>query len=313
MRQRLLLVVLALALAAAGSIIAGPYLFSGGRQQDPLRIARRPSPAEVAAALARKQAAIWIHHWVAANADVACDPLMCQTLAAHGTTWERISELSTSATDPIGADVVVATLTIRNQFGNRLASVYAPGVLASFGTGAAEVDVRVVGDGTAYLKALRLDVAARKTAGAALLQNPGISATATAARELAAGEVDSRLLTNLAALADWGCPVTVLSFGGRGPRSTAGMPLLSADITPSVGRPGVRLTASRSHAEIVKEVNRIERFLNTQITPLRPASFAPLTGSDGQAVIQVDFSAPAQFGIFNGIPVETNSSSVPER
>jgi hypothetical protein len=313
MRQRMLLIALALALATAGSIIVGPQLFSGSKQQDPLRIARRPNQGQIAAALARTEAAIWIHRWVAANADVACDPLMCQTLAAHGTMWERILDLSTSATDPIGADVVVATLTIRTQFGSRLATVYAPAVLASFGKGDAEVDVRVVGNGTSYLKALRADLSARKLAGTALLHNPGVSATGTAARELADGEVDSRLLTNLAALAHWGCPVTVLSFGGRGPRATAGMPLLSADITPLVGRPGVRLTASRSHAEILGEVNRIVRFFNTQITPLRPASFAPVAGPGGQIVVQVDFSAPAQFGIFDGIPVETNSSSVPER
>ena len=123
------------------------------------------------------------------------------------------------------------------QLGRRLARVYAPAVLASFGTGDAEVDVRVVGDGTNYLKALRSDVVARKMAGAALLHNPEVSAMGTAARELATGQVDSRLLTTLVALAHWGCPLSVLSFGGRGPRSTAGMPLLSADVHAAYGRP----------------------------------------------------------------------------
>jgi hypothetical protein len=315
MRQRLLLITLVLAMAAACSVVEGPRLFgsgSSGDQQIRRQAQVEPSPAEQAAAAARNQAAVWIRQWVAANADVACDPVMCDALAAHGVAAARLLDLSTSATDPLGADVVVATLAIRNQFRGRLARVYAPAVLARFGTGDAEVDIRVVGEGKFYLRALRSDVAARKLAGAALLHNPGISATGVAARELAAGEVDSRLLTSLAALAHWGCPVSVLSFGGRGPGSTSGIPLLSAEITPLVSRPGVRLTAGRSHSEIASEIERIERFLNAQITPLRPASFAPSRGAGGQLVVQVDFTAPVQFGVFDGTPVETNSISAPE-
>ncbi len=306
MRQRLLLIALALAVATIGSVIEGPRVLSAtSDRHDRRQAAVEPTPGQRAAASARVKAAIWIHRWVAANADVACDPVMCRTLDAHGVTYERQLDLSTSATDPLGADVVVATLVIRNKFGRRLASVYAPAVLASFGTGDAEVDVRMVGDGTAYLKALRSDVATRKRAGVALLHNHRIEATGTAARELAAGGVDSRLLTNLAALADWGCPVSVLSFGGRGPRSTAGMPLLSADIAPQAGR--------GSPVEIAREMSRIERFLNSQITPLRPASFAPLPGANGRMTVQVDFTVPVQFGVFDGTPVETNPISVPER
>jgi hypothetical protein len=315
MRQRLLLIALVLAMAAAGSVIEGPRLFGSGNsgdQQNRRQAPVEPSPAEQAAAAARNQAAVWIRQWVAANADVACDPVMCGVLAAHGVAAARVQELSTSAIDPLTADVVVATLAIRNQYRGRLARVYAPAVLARFGTGDAEVDVRVVGQGKFYLRALRSDVAARKSAGAMLLHNAGISAAGLAARELADGEVDSRLLAILVALVHWGCPVRVLSFGGRGPGSTSGMPLLSAEITPLVSRRGVRLTSGRSHAEIVSEVRRIERFLNTQITPLRPASFAPSQGADGQMFVQVDFAAPAQLGVLGGIPAETNSISAPQ-
>jgi hypothetical protein len=315
MRQRLLVIALVLAVATIGSVIEGPRLFSGTgdsrarRQAAPIE----PSAAQLAAVAARTKAAIWIRQWVAANADVACDPIMCKTLASHGVRWERLLDLSPFATDPLPAEVVVATLTLRNQFHGRLAKVYAPAVLASFGTGDAEVDIRVIGDAKTYPRALRSDVAARKAAGAALLHNRGILATGTAARELAAGEVDSRLLTNLVALVHWGCPVRLLSFSGSGPRSTAGMPLLSVNITPLLSRPGVRLTSSRSHTEIAKEVRRIERFLNSQITPLRPASFAPSRGAKGRMTVQVDFTAPAQFGVFDGTPIETNPISVPER
>ncbi len=165
MRQRLLLVALVLAVATVGSVVVGPRVFSSATsvsRQNHRRAAPRPSPAERAAAAARNGAASWIRKWVAANADIACDAVMCQALQAHGIAGERLLQLDPSATDPLGADVVVATLTLRTQFGRRLARVYAPAVLASFGTGDAEVDVRVVGDGTNYLKALRSDVAARK-------------------------------------------------------------------------------------------------------------------------------------------------------
>jgi hypothetical protein len=320
MRQRMLLIAAVLAAAAISSVVVGPRIFSGissvGRP-DPRRAAPGPSPGQIAAAAARAAAARWIHQWVAANADIACDPVMCQALMGHGIAGERLLQLDPSATDPLGADVVVATLTIRAQFGPRLARVYAPAVLASFGAGAAKVDVRVVANGTDYLRALRSDVSARKVAGAALLRNPKISARGPAAHELAAGEVDSRLLANLVALIDWGCPVSVLSFGGRGPGSTAGMPLLSADITPMVGGRGMRLDSGRSRAEMDaamdREVSRIVRFLNSQITPLRPASFTNSHGTEGRMVVQVDFTAPVQFGVFDGTPIETDPISAPER
>lgn len=316
LRQRLLLFVAVLAVATIGSVVVGPRIFSStnsASRPDPRRAAPRPSPGQIAAAAARAGAANWIRKWVTASADIACDPVMCHALVTHGIAAERLLQLDTSATDPIGADVVVATLTIRSEFGRRLAKVYAPAVLASFGTGDAEVDVRVVGNGIDYLRALRSDVAARKTAGLALLHNPDLSARGTAARELAAGDVDTRLLTNLVALIHWGCPVSVLSFGGRGPRSTAGMPLLSADIAPLMTGPGMRPMPGHARAEMDREVSRIVRFLNSQITPLRPASFTPAHGTKGQMVVQVDFTAPMQFGVLDGTPVETDPISAPGR
>ena len=104
---------------------------------------------------------------------------------------------------PLGSDLIVSTAAVRSQFGARLASVYAPAVLASFGTGSAQTAIRVVApDGTAaYLRGLRADVAARASAGRQLLQNPRLHPSAAARRALAAGQVDSRLLTAFAALA----------------------------------------------------------------------------------------------------------------
>ena len=80
-----------------------------------------------------------------------------------------------SAADPLGSDVVMATAAVRSQFGSRLSGVYAPEVLASFGTGGLRIDVRAVAPyGAAANRAtLAADVAARCAAGRQLLRNRG--------------------------------------------------------------------------------------------------------------------------------------------
>ena len=40
--------------------------------------------------------------------------------------------------------MIAATAVLRSQFGPRLVSVYAPVAIAKFGTGSAEVNIRVV-------------------------------------------------------------------------------------------------------------------------------------------------------------------------
>ena len=100
----------------------------------------------------------------------------------------------------LGRDLIVSTAAVRSEFGARLASVYAPVVLASFGTGSAQAAIRVVAaDGAAAsLRGLRADVAARTSAGRQLLPNPRLHSSASARVALAAGQVDSRLLTAFA-------------------------------------------------------------------------------------------------------------------
>jgi hypothetical protein len=306
LRQRLLVCIATLVVALIVAIVALP---GGLRPHRPQDRATDPSPLLDAAAQARNAAATWIARWVAANADVACDPLMCGVLLAHKLAPERLVQLSLAATDPLDAEIVVATLVIRKQFGPRLARVYAPAVLASFGSGTAQVQVRIVASGAAaYLRALRADVQARRQAGAALLQNPDIQARGQVAREIAAGDVDARLLANLVTLVHWGCPLAILGFAGRGPGASAGMPLLAADITPLLARrPDISLTAGK--AEMARQVARILDFLEQQRTPLRPARIVRLVRPDGQIVVQVGFAAPAPFGVFDGDPAETTPIS----
>ncbi len=69
----------------------------------------------------------------------------------------------------LSSQVIVSTAAIRNLFGSRLDSVYAPTVLASFGSGKARIDVRVIAPhgAAAYLAALRADLQERKSVGEA--------------------------------------------------------------------------------------------------------------------------------------------------
>ena len=91
---------------------------------------------------------------VSRDAIVACDPDMCSALLARRIAPGNLLELRSAAPDPLGSDVVVATAAVRSQFGTRLASVYAPAVLASFGSGRFRIDVRAVApDGAAAYRA----------------------------------------------------------------------------------------------------------------------------------------------------------------
>ena len=126
------------------------------------------------AAAIRSQAAAWVTRQVSRSAVVACDPGMCSALLARGIPAGNLLDLRAGAPDPLGSDVVVATAAVRSQFGGRLASVYAPGILATFGSGGLRIEVRAVApDGAAaYRAALASDLEARREAARLLLGNP---------------------------------------------------------------------------------------------------------------------------------------------
>jgi hypothetical protein len=130
----------------------------------------------------RDQAAKWIAQQVASSAIVACDPAMCAALQADGLAAARLLVLGTASADPLGSDVVVATPALRNEFGGRLAGVYAPAVIASFGSGAAQIDVRAIAPSgaAAYESSLAADRLARIAAGRQLLGNAHILVSSAA-------------------------------------------------------------------------------------------------------------------------------------
>jgi hypothetical protein len=90
----------------------------------------------------RSVAAAWVANQVSRTAVVACDPVMCGALAAHGVPARVLYLLGPKATSPLPSEVIVATAQLRAQFGYRLSSFYAPAVLARFGVGPQRIEVR---------------------------------------------------------------------------------------------------------------------------------------------------------------------------
>ena len=127
----------------------------------------------------------------------------------------------------------------------------------------------------------------RKAAGRQLSDNKQIVISAVARRQLLAGQVDSRLLTTLAALATIH-PFSVVAFGDPGPGAAPGVPLRSVQLattskTASAGHP---LTMGGMLARV-----------NQQEPPYRPARAGRIRLHDGKTVIRIEFAAPSPLGL----------------
>jgi hypothetical protein len=230
----------------------------------------------------RQQAAAWIAAEVGSNQIVACDPEMCSDLQKTRFPAAALMELQPATPDPLGSDLVVATPVIRNQFGPRLASVYAPLVIASFGSGSERVDVRFVPpDGAkAFESQLATDRKNRIAAGEQLLNNKNVHASPAARAALLAGQVDPRLLVTLGALAGE-MPLQLVAFDDSSPGASSAVPLRGAEIgaAASAGLPAMLA------------------FLNAQRTPFLPAEAHLGPGASGKTVVTVRFDAPGPMGL----------------
>ncbi|HEY0935610.1 MAG TPA: hypothetical protein VGD91_17920, partial [Trebonia sp.] len=228
-----------------------------------------------AAAAGPAQAAAWVAQQVSPDVTVTCDPVMCGQLHRDGFPAAGLKPLPRGARVLPGSGVVVATPAVRGQLGSRLATAYAPQVIASFGSGAARVDVRTIAPAGA--SAFRTRLATRQAAlavvGRQLLSNKNIRASASAGAALRGGQVDARLLTILALLSAQ-MPVRLTGFAGA-PGASPGVPLRGAEI-------GVATTADRS---------AVVALLNAQQSPYRPTVAIMAGGS--RPVITLRFDAPA--------------------
>jgi hypothetical protein len=248
------------------------------------------SPGAVAAATANRQtAAAWVAAQVSHSVVVSCDPVMCAALQSDGFPAGDLLSVTAAANDPLGSAVVVSTTALRNQFGSRLPDVYAPVVLATFGTGEARVDIRVEAPdgGQAYLVTQRADQLARQASGQQLLTNKNLRVSAAAGDEIAAGNLDTRLLITLATLAAQVHRVNVIAVGDSGPGASAGVPLRMLEISTLVapGHPG-------QNASYLKAVLA---FLKAQRPPFL-ASVSVLR-QGGDSIVQVEFAAPSPLGL----------------
>lgn len=246
---------------------------------------------------ARDQAASWVAQQVSHSAIVSCDPQMCAALAAAGFPPHELLELrQTSPSYPLSSAVVVVTAAVRDLFGSSLGTAYAPAVIASFGSGAAQISVRVIAPqgARAYEALFIADLGDRKTSGNALLQASDITASASAAKQLIAGQVDSRLLLAIAALAG-DEPIDIVQFGNAGPGASPGVPLRSADLSEN---------DQAAHMASPAYVQSMRANLDAVSIRFRPTSIETVTYPEGQSVLRVEFSAPSPLGLFstNGSP-----------
>jgi len=265
-----------LVLALAGAAVIVLWL-TGGLTGTPSRAARVPAagtgPPSLAAGV-QAQAAAWIAGQVSGDAIIACDPGLCAALQEQGVAAGRLMPLRSAAASPLGASVLAISLSA----GGQLAGQDAPALIASFGSGRNRVEVRAVepGGASAYRAALRADLAARRAAGSQLLRNSHIRFTGPGAAQLRAGDVDTRLLATLAALA------SQYSFRAEFGDASPGAPVLFRGVRMTgVGR-GLAATALA--------------MVRAQNPPYLPAHAAA-----GQTGLSIEFAAPSPLGLLSPV------------
>jgi len=267
----------ALVLAVAGAAVVVVSL-AGGLADTPSPAARVPTAGPgppSAAGGAQAEAAAWIASQVNGNTIIACYPGMCAALQEQGVAAGRLMPLRSAGASPRGAGVLVTS----SRAGGQLASQYAPGLIASFGSGGNRVEVRAVAPGgtSAYRDALRADLAARRAAGSQLLRNSHIRFTGPGAAQLRAGQVDTRPLATLAMLASQ-YSFEVTGFGDAAP----GAPVLFRRVAVTgIGR---GLPAALA-------------MVRAQNPPYLPAH-AAVAGRSG---LSIEFAAPSPLGLLSPV------------
>jgi hypothetical protein len=239
----------------------------------------------------RNLAAAWVAGQVSRTAVVACDPVMCRALAVHGVPARVLYPLGPQATSPLPSEIVVATAQVRARFGARLSSVYAPAVLARFGSGPERIEVRqaALHGAAVYRARLGADLLSRKTSGAELLHSSRIAMAPIARRDLSAGRVDARLLIAITEMASVH-PMYIIDFGSVAPGGDPDLPLRFADLAES-GR------APRPFGRSAGYVRSVVSFLHAQRIPFRPAHVATVHLAGGTKALRVEFPAPSPLGL----------------
>ncbi len=271
---------------ASGRAGHGPVPRRGSARSSGAAAAVRAQAAAVRAqaGAVRAQAAAWIAGQVGGDETIACDPSMCTALGAHGVASTRLLPLPPSASGAPGADIVVASGSTYARL-----SADAPALLASVGSGASLIEVRAVfpGGAAAYQAALRSDLADRRSAGAQLMHSRRIEISGQGAGQLAAGEVDTRLLVMLAVLASqhsW----RVIAFG---------------DVSPGVPRteaPYRQVIIAADRGDGTAGLTAALTLLRAQRGLYQPARVTTVRLAGGQPGLRIDFAAPSPLGLLVG-------------
>ena len=190
---------------------------------------------------------------------------MCAVLHAHGIPEGRLQTLGGSSTAPLGTDLIVSTAAVRSEFGARLSNVYAPVVLASFGRAARRPQSgwwHPTGPpptgatcGPTWRSGPTRATSCCITPGS-MLHGPR--------RELAAGQVDSRLLAAFAAMARL-YRVDVVDFRPGRQRNELGHAAAGRGHRPGGGDPPPART-----------VTSLALFMANQLAEYQPTSSKPV-------------------------------------
>jgi Protein kinase domain len=245
----------------------------------------RTSPPVSPAAAARAQAVTWIVHKVSRSAIVSCDSVMYTALVNAGFPAANLVRLGPQSNDPLGSDLVVATAAVRAQFHDRLASVYAPAIIAAFGSGNAKIEIRLVfPEGTAnYREVQQSDARARKAADAQLLTNNRLTFSASAKAHILSGDIDPRLALLLALMAHRH-PVQIVDFGDQAPGGGPASLLRSVDLVA---------TDTSAHLTRAAYSRWIHRLVRAQRAEYHPSSLSLVTLPSGQVVLRIEYGAPS--------------------
>ena len=282
-RAAVILAAILLAAAVGGLVLDLPR---HGAASERLAGSNIPTGQALAgAAAARSEAITWILRQVSRAAIVSCDPQVCADLVSRGFPSADVLPLENTSTDPLASNLVVATAAIRAQFGGRLASVYAPVVVASFGSGTAKIDIRWVfpGGTAAYRTAQPEALRARKAADAQLLANSQITVSPEARAQLLSGDIDPRLPQLLAIMAH-SHPVHIVDFVNQSPGGGPASLLRSVDLA----------TVDKA-AHLIRAVylGWMRAFIDAQTAQFLPAWAQQLTLRTGQAVLRIGYGAPS--------------------
>jgi hypothetical protein len=251
------------------------------------------SEAVTASDKARMQALNWIMHQVSPGVIVSCDSQVCDELAQRGFSSYNTIGQPGSPGSPVGSTLLVATAAIRDRFGRQLASVYAPGIIASFGSGKAGIQIRAVylHGTTAYLAAQAAALRARKASDAQLLRNNNIMVSATARAQLLSGDIDPRLPLLIALMADQK-PVRIVGFGDGSPGGGPASLLRSVNFATQVSASHLAAPAYLSWMQALVNA-QINAQINAQSAQYRPSSSERVRLSTGETVLRIEYGAPS--------------------